>query len=400
MKFFPTEPYSTESCEMKSIGLLTIHGIKNCGSLLQTYATVRVVSALGYNCQVIDYLFPSYYHLCHATGDENGNLGLLKGLLNRLGLLLPLKYIKSRLMRRKALAWLRGRLGETGLSRSCDRRTIRRLPAYDIYLTGSDQVWNPRYGADDETFLLGFTPEDAGRVAYAASFGCRELPEQFKRRYGELLRRYNAISVREPSGVGIVRSVADKAAVAVLDPTLLLQRADYLPLAGSRFRGRRFVFCYVLSYVFDAGSWVIDLARTVAKALDAEVIFHGDNRGMLRNARTAGFEVLSGFLPVEDFLECYERAEFVITTSFHGTAFSLNFQKNFYAVLNPNATKDDRVASILDRVGLANRGVRPGADLSRVAGDLTVDYGDATARLAAERESSRRYLENALKGVS
>ena len=385
---------------MKSVGVLTIHGIKNCGSLLQTYATVKAVSALGYNCQVIDYLFPSYYHLRHAAGDENRNLGLAKGLLNRLGLLLPLKYMKGRLMRRKALAWLRERLGENGLSRPCDQRMILRLPAYDIYLTGSDQVWNPRYDADDETFLLDFTSEGAGRVAYAASFGCRELPEQFKRRYGELLRRYNAISVRETSGVDIVRAVADKAAVAVLDPTLLLQRVDYLPLAGSRFKGRRFVFCYVLSYVFDAGPWVIDLARAVAKVLDAEVIFHGDNRGMLRNARAAGFEILSGFLSVEDFLECYERAEFVITTSFHGTAFSVNFQKNFYAVLNPNASADDRVASILDRVGLANRGIRPGADIPRAAGDLTVDYGGASVCLAEERESSRRFLETALKGVS
>ena len=386
---------------MKKVALLTIHMIPNCGSLLQAWATIQCVEKFGCACTLVDYDFPTWHHQKTSEGDEHKSqshagfkhfmlkLGLL-GLAQRVNFLRHRYFIR----RRTKAFWTK-----FSLTPKCDYRTVGEITGYDIYLTGSDQTWNPRYMGDDHSFLLDFTPDSARRISYAASFGCRELPSDQHSTYGRLLSRYAAISVREPSGVKIVQDLCGKESQAVVDPTLLLTPRDYVCLMGDRLpQGKRFVFCYVLSYVFDAGEWAVKLAVEVARAMGVGVIFYAAEPAMAKRARAAGFEVWTGFLTVADFLECYGKAEFVITTSFHGTAFSLNFRKNFYSILNPNASADDRVASFLTRFGLGARGVLPGSDVGALAHDLTVDYSEADGRLAAEREKSMAFLKQALGG--
>ena len=387
---------------MKKVALMTIHRIANCGSLLQTWATVRSVEKLGYECTLVDYDYPTWHHFKTAKGDEHRGPGhvKLKWILRKMGLhgfAQHVNFLRGRFMVRRRTKHF---LAELKLTRRFDYRTVGKVTGYDVYLTGSDQTWNPRYMGDDYSFLLDFTPDSARRISYAASFGCRALPQQYQTSYGRLLSRYAAISVREPSGVPIVRDLCGKEAVAVVDPTLLMTPADYACLTGNRIpQGRHFVFCYVLSYVFDAGDWAIRLAAAVSQAKGIPVIFYAGDPLTAKRAKAAGFDVMSDFLSVADFLECYAKADFVITTSFHGTAFSLNFKKNFYSIINPNVSADDRVASFLERFGLSQRGVLPGSDIDKLVADLPVDYSNADRLLAEAREKSLDFLKQALGGV-
>ena len=386
---------------MKKVALLTIHRIANCGSLLQTWATIRCVERLGCECTLFDYDYPTWHHLQVAEGAEHksANHAGLKRLLQKLGLLVLLQHFNF--LRCRFLIRMRTRslFATLRMTPRCDYRTICKISGYDVYLTGSDQTWNPRYMGDDYSFLLDFTPDSARRISYAASFGCRALPHQYQISYGKLLSRYAAISVREQSGVPIVRDLCGKEAVAVIDPTLLMTPTDYACLTGNRIpRGKHFVFCYVLSYVFDAGDCAIKLAAAVSQAKGIPVIFYAGDPQTAKSAKAAGFDVMSDFLSVADFLECYAKADFVITTSFHGTAFSLNYRKNFYSIVNPNASADDRVVSFLERFGLDQRGVLPGSDIDKLAADLSVDYSNADRLLAEEREKSLDFLKQALGG--
>lgn len=393
--------WKDEEGEMKTVGLLTLHRVMNCGSQLQTYATVKAVESLGYACTVIDYLYPSPYHVMHSLGDENkygGRLRSVKKILGWFGLLRLARCFTTWMKCRRAGVRFR-QFADVRITRPYSHARLRRnLPQFDIYLTGSDQTWNPRYLAKDFTYLLDFCGETANRVAYAASFGCNALPDWCKADYAKCLSRYSAISVRESSGVGIVRDLVGKVAADVLDPTFLLCREDWLPKASQRVPSdRRFIFCYILSYVFNPFSYVIDLVRKLASDLNAEVVFYTGE--VTDGLRASGFEIIDAHvrpLPPDEFLEYFEKAEFVVTTSFHGTAFSANFKKNFYAILNPNATKDDRVRSFLSKVELESRGIEMGGDLSRLP-SIETDYTVAGEKMKTLRTRSMDYLEKALQ---
>ena len=143
---------------------------------------------------------------------------------------------------------------------------------------------------------------------------------------------------------------------------------------------------------------MIKLAEAVGAERNAGIIFFTDDPKMAGIARKAGFDVFFEELSVADFLEFYFKSVFVITTSFHGTAFSLNFKKNFYSIINPNASADDRVVSFLERFGLSRRGVLPGSDIDKLTADLSVDFSNADRLLAEEREKSLDFLKQALGG--
>lgn len=385
---------------MKSVGLITIHRIPNCGSLLQTWATVECINKLGYDCTLIDYRYPTWHHTVSAIGDENKaeKFATLKKLLRCIKLLDILKHLNF--CRRLFFdnRFIASFLSQIKRTQECDYRTVSRFKkSFDIFVTGSDQTWNPRYLGDDYSFLLDFTTDKARRVAYSASFGCNKLPHKYEPDYARLIRRYDAISTREPSGVELVKTLCGKEAVAVVDPTLLMTKEDYILLSANKIPAvRRFVFCYVLTYVFNPGDCIVEATKDVAKRLNAEVIFYCDAPYRIPALRNANFDIITGRLSVADFLEYYMKSVFVVTTSFHGTAFSLNFRKNFLSVVNPNASADDRVTSFLKRFGLAERGLKPIAGRPLEIPSIEIDYSLPSQKLEDAKRMSIAFLRSAL----
>ena len=383
---------------MKSVGLLTMHRvINNCGSCLQTLATVKVVEKLGYACTVIDYLYPTAYHKLKPVGNDYAGGGMVRRLLKKVGILDYVRVLKLWFWQWRDRKRLRAFLASCNHTSAVGRGSLSSLPSFDIYLTGSDQTWNVRYLAEDYTYLLDFVPDNVRKISYGASFGDGEVLPGYRETYARLLSRYDAISVREASGIGTVRCLTGKPAVHVADPTLLLTADDWRPFSVCpEAASGRFVFCYVLSY-FDPGPWFVKAISEIARRLEAKVVFYTDGL-RLQEAREAGFAVLTGTLPHQEFLGYVDCAAFVVTTSFHGTAFSLNFRKDFLSAINPKRGFDSRVGSLLKAVGLSNRGAMDAHGVDEILEHPSVDYSQVSIRLEELRQSSIRYLKFALGG--
>lgn len=385
---------------MKKVGIITIHGILNYGSVLQTYATYRKVSELGYDAAVIDYTYPDHYHLKNSLGNENK-----KGKLRRfcLNVLIFLRLFNVALIARNFCFWIkRNRFMKKMImtKRLTKANIAKKTPIFDIYLTGSDQTWNPRYLCHDYTFLLDFAPECARRVSYAASFGANTIDEDFKQNYSVLLAKYAYISVREASGVLLVKELCKKQACHVVDPTMLLSAEQWKQEITSKSKlPEKFVFCYCMDYVFDPFPQMLDLLKHLSTVLNMPVLFWSDNKKHRKIIKDADMTPIHGLGP-EEFLEIYDKASFVVSNSFHGVAFAINFQKDFFAVLNPNQTKDDRVKDCLNTFGLENRGL----NLAEInindikIQNIPTDHSESQKRLNKLRDDSISYLAHALKG--
>jgi hypothetical protein len=217
--------------------------------------------------------------------------------------------------------------------------------APDCFIVGSDQVWRERYSPRIEDYFLGFLPEDDKRlkITYAASFGTADAPisEKHIQNCINLAGRFSAISVREESGVEIMRNTFGREAKLVLDPTLLLSAGDYAKVAGDAGN------CGLVSYVLDEegmkGSILEDVGRTLG--------LRQTKMGMV--AEHSASEMLSA-PSVECWLAAFAGAEFVVTDSFHGCVFSIINRKPFIAIANRDRGLE-RFTSLLGAFGLTDR---------------------------------------------
>lgn len=398
---------------MKTVGVVTIHRILNHGSVLQALATCRAVAQCGYEAKIIDYRYPSLYHLLHAQGFEIDNVpagaGGVKGAVKRMlvscGLRLAIpawRWLKAAAgCREKARRFREFRRRFLPLTGVVSRKRLHaEPPAFDAYMTGSDQTWNPRYLHRDFTFLLDFAPPGSPCISYGASFGASSIGCEFREDYARLLDRYRSLSVRESSATALVRDLTGREAEHVLDPTFLLERDEWMEFASPPdgiVKGR-YIFCYCLDYVFNPFPGIVDELSQLSERLGCPVVFYSCNARHNRIVSNKGFIIVPSMGP-DEFLGLMDRASFVVSTSFHGVAFAVNFGKEFLAVLNPGASKDDRVSDFLQSMGLKQRGVVSGKPVSTDDLLQPIDYGAVGIRLRAAREDSKRYLASALHGV-
>ena len=162
---------------MKTVGIATIHGICNFGSLLQSYATQKVVNKLGYKAEIINYKYPNEYHLSEIATKSPYATSTLP-FFTRLRIALYSRAMARYDIQKKETLFKIERKKMLQQSNEYLNQTSIRVnpPKYDIYLTGSDQVWNPRYMYDDTTYLLDFV-HNVPKVAYSASFGTKSITQ-------------------------------------------------------------------------------------------------------------------------------------------------------------------------------------------------------------------------------
>ena len=281
------------------------------------------------------------------------------------------------------------------------RRYCRPLGAV---IVGSDQLWNPHWVLSRLSLVfLDFVPPGCRRIAYAPSFSVPEWPEEGRGEVGRLLKRFHAISVRESSGEEIVRTLCPGADVeTVLDPTLLVGSDFWRSQVSVRPPGGRapFLFSYFLPWTRrgDVRKWKETLAALWPEVavLDDSAPPPGGAIGWL-----CGRNGIRGKVPVPVWLDRIANADFVLTNSFHGTAFALLFHRPFATVLlsgsKTTADMNERIESLLEKAGLPDRMVPAGSfdALGRVR-DRPLDWDSVDARLSAERDRSKRFLLRAL----
>lgn len=223
---------------------------------------------------------------------------------------------------------------------------------YDAVIVGSDQTWRPKYSPNIENFFLDFLEgTDIKRIAYASSFGVDdwEFTEAQTRRCAELAKQFDAISVREDSGVELCRKHLGVEATHVLDPTLLLDKADYLQLIGPERLNSKPHGVY--TYFLDKTPQKEALAQEASEQLGEPVYSCQAQYSIGEN----GSDITRYTMPdIRDWLAGFANAQFVLTDSFHGMVFSLVFKKPFLVFINKNrgATRFHSAGNIL---GFENR---------------------------------------------
>lgn len=350
-------------------GVLTFHRAINYGAALQAYALVRKMNELGAQTELVDYRNPHIENSFHSF-----SLAKVNSPKKAASFLLNYKKMRKK---KKAFAEFAG-LIPTG--EKIENSAQLKKSSYDIFVSGSDQVWNPECTGFDKTYFLEFA-ESRQKNAYAASFGVSHLEEKYTDEVGKLIKDFKNIGVREQQGAEIVRQTAKREAEVVLDPTLLIDGNEWKKIAKpSKYGKKKFLLVYML---LNSPSLIL-FAEKLAKERGLEIICIG-------NGRRKNITYASDIGPAE-FLDLFSRAEAVVTNSFHGTAFSVNLNKDFFVELhNVKNSRNSRMEDILKLFGLENRLISDGA-----ASNKKVDFKRVNKLLDDEREKSVSFLKNAI----
>lgn len=354
------------------IKIITRHTPSNYGSLLQSIATLTVITRLGHNCQIINYMrddergLSSIMTPLSQKKEWNGNF--LKKLLF-VCLRFPEEYYaqyRFDRMRKKYLSL-------TEKYRSTEE--LKKLKA-DIFMTGSDQVWGPVItGKYDDAYFLSFVSDNIKKVAYAASFGRTDFTPSVKKEYKRLLADYNRIAVRENSAVNLLNEIRIPCLGQVLDPTLLLTGQDWTTYIQKDVNPG-----FVLVYQLHNNSQMDEYAKKFAAKVHLPLLRISPTLHQL----TRGGKFI--YLPsLSDFLSYIKNCTYFVTDSFHGTAFALNFNKQFIEIL-PNNKTGSRNLSILSLTGLEDRVITDFNDFS-IAYKM-IDYEKVNTILECERSKS------------
>ncbi len=258
------------------------------------------------------------------------------------------------------------------------------LKQYDLagLVVGSDQVWRPRYNRSPEDMFLRFARHaDVKKIAYAASFGVDNLeftPRQL-RKCKSLMRQFDAVSVREASGVKLCREYFNVGVEQVPDPALMLDKSDYERLCMTiPRREEKFLMCYILDPTDEQRLYINRIAF--------------DSRLEPRYVTAGGGATLS----VEEWIAMFRDAQYVVTDSFHGTVFSIIFRKPFVSIVNQSRGAD-RFVSLLKTFQLEHRLITSAKDLSDVFySGIRIDWSKVDDILSADREKSCEFLRKAL----
>jgi hypothetical protein len=217
----------------------------------------------------------------------------------------------------------------------------------DAFIVGSDQVFNPIHNEMNSDFLLNFIPDRKKRIAYGASFGTDKFPEEYVQMLKDLLPKFNALSVRETTGVETIKKIADIEAQIVLDPTLLLDGNEYRHLFVKELKyipKEPYVFLYIIGSHSEARRIAEEKANETGVKVK-NIIIMTNQRAEWHCPQVGRFKRIHIYTPA-DFLAYISNASYVVTNSFHGTAFSVIFNRRF-TVLKNGTSGDDRMTTLL-----------------------------------------------------
>ena len=377
----------------KSVGLITIHGINNFGSLLQAYATQNTIEKLGYSCTIINYKYPNKYHLDLIL--KHSPYAIQKfSFFERLRISL---YRRSSLdndsLKKQALFEKeRKRLLHLTEEYPSRESLLNNPPSFDIYVTGSDQVWNPRYLYDDTTFLLSFIG-DSSKIAFSASFGATEIDDYHMKMMKPFLQQYQSVSVREESGTRIVKDITGEDACWTCDPTLLLTGTDWSRVFPDDSL-IEYILVYVLTYTANPYPYASDFISYVKRTLKKKVVVLDETGKYWMDMRYKSFQAYGP----REIISLFRHASFIISSSFHGAAFSVNFQKDFYSIF-PQGVKDERQESFLRMIGASDRFIRVGDPFPSASKLHINNWNEINEKLNTFRSKSLSFLSKSLKNA-
>lgn len=357
------------------ISIITLHSIlNNYGSVLQGFALCKFLNNKGYDAQVIDYR-PRY---------KTSMAGMLRSFVIKAVFLLD--YMKRT---QKFERFVDSNKLTKNQYKSYEELS-QLPPESDVYIAGSDQIWNNLFPCGkDPAYYLEFVKSGV-KMSYAASLGRDDVAEDDLLAIKEKIKDFKSILVREESGKKQLEKIGLKNVNHTADPVFLLSKEDYVDLidhnkhkAGNEYKP------YLLVYAVEQDDLLSNVVKGIAADLGLKVISIG---GFSNKCECDKFDRTAG---PEDFLNLINNAEFVVTSSFHCTAFSLIFKKNFAVILpHKNPARLENIVSI---VGLENRIIRENNYNKDIL--KSIDYKEPDKVLNSYIENSKNILINTLEGI-
>lgn len=372
---------------MKSISIITLSLSNNYGAILQTYALSKILKNYHLKVEVLNY-----------NDDRRFTTGL--SFISRIKHIMwyIIRYLLTFKQKETKFDYFRNKyipLTER-YYRNIDLKS--KLPIYDIYMSGSDQIWNPDLFQFDKSYFLDFAPVGAKKVAYASSFGKAYFPQELIPECKDLLADFSYISVREYSGIQIVKDICGKNAEHVLDPTLLLDREEWQKITTEASKKAK-CFKGILCYIMPGDKEVEDTIEKVAQQLHFRtklpIMRIGLKEYKVLKYGNKGCDITASPF---DYIQYFLNAEYVVTNSFHGTAFSVNFSKEFYVIENSSLDSKlalyERMNSFLSKVNAMDCIVYTNNPIIPIK--WPVDIDKCQEELKKQREYSLNYLKKSI----
>lgn len=345
------------------VGIVTFEKAINYGTSLQAVALLKVLQAQGVDAAFI-------HHRCEEI-DKTSRAFDLKQATSPSYLLAHLYNLDVALKRIKQFERFWGKYYVTGSDNPAD---------YDIVISGSDQVWNYNLTAKDWFYFLDFPKDGIRKVSYAGSFGLSQVDSSLTDSIRTLLTDFDYLSVRERTAAELVNDICGRKPEVVLDPTLLLNKQQWEKMADDKFRQKGYIFVYTVFNSDSLWDFAYELSRKTGLPIRT-VSYSKIHR------RKAEYTLDAG--PAQ-WLSHILNADYVVTNSFHGFAFSVNFEKQFYYELPPHSSGvGSRLSDMAQTYGLTGRELKNN-DESKI------EYASVREKLEDERRKSMEFINTFL----
>lgn len=371
---------------MKKVGLITYHAAYNFGSVLQSFATQYIINNLGYDCKIVNYRMNEQKKAYKVLNFSSKRISL--------GTIMSLWAIKKRIIRNKKYeAFIQNKLDLT--NEFCEPEDFLNFcNKFDIMVSGSDQILNKHSNELvklDWKYMNPYLLYDfhGKKISYASSVS--NMSDSDLKVIKDKLQEFDFFSSRESSSIERLEKLLHKAVSNVLDPTLLLNKNEWVNCLKLTEETNHDIVYYSLRPhimdIFHLKKVLIPLAKRLkckVKIITPYITYILSSKYLCN---------CSDYDPI-DFLNSINNARLVITDSYHGTLFSINFQKNFYSICKSGGS-EFRKTDILKKVHLSDRIINSIDDISKIKLN-DIDFENVNSILEEERKKSINYLITSL----
>lgn len=367
----------------KKVGIMTWHTYNNYGSVLQAYATQKIIANnTNFTPELIQYM------------PKQKKVSLLKRLKIK-NILFKIFNSGSKL---KENIYVHGekfndfRNKYFKYSTNCKDATELFLlnNEYEKFVCGSDQIWAPT--VFDENYFLSFVDNNSKKISYAPSIGMNSIEnKEIRENMASLIKTFDSLSIREESGKEIIKSICGKNASVVLDPTLLLSKEEWkknFQLDKTNIEKDSYILCYFLG----ENNNYYKIVEKIAKKYNKKIVLIP---GKYKDYANKKYDIVDA--SPDEFLRLIYNSYLVITDSFHGTIFSINFNVPFVSLRrfkDNNKSQNSRIYNILKKVNLEDRLYNNNLDY--FLEKTRVDFNKSNIILQKERKESLKYLMDSL----
>lgn len=386
------------------IGIVTYVKCDNYGAELQAFALQWKLNSLGYDAEVIN--------LEKRNIDMKRNpdviLGAIKQRFKQEGVFAIVSIVRKFLETKKRITdedkykainenkhklfenFFENKVRHSEKYYSLDEISNATDLKYDVYIAGSDQIWNYIHTDRLDVYFLMFANKfKAKKISYAASVSIYDIPKKWRAAYKTYFENIDVLSVRELHGAELVSKYSNKKAEVVLDPTFLLTKEDWVREVANDcgVEGD-----YLLIYTLSGSPHIRKMAHDIARRLNLKVV---NIKSGYSDEPDDGTINVYEIGPAE-WVGLWSKAKYVVTDSFHGTAFSINFNIPFTTLVNPNSMMNSRVLSILKIMNLESRIVYDNLKGDLKPNDIALDFTETNRILKQWKEKSLNFLLHAL----